>query len=141
MPDDTLDDLCRHADLALYQAKRAAPQSFAVYEPGISTQLPSYVVLPDVEVRAVPNLGGLGWTGKNYAMVFAHSTGAEVWPIDFMGHRQGTLPVFPSAVGHTGTLSTQQVGSALYATYADYTDADAGATTAGLRFLIKVSCP
>ncbi len=104
-----------------------------------STHLQSYHVLYDVEARPVPVLGGLGWLGKNYAVVFARVEGAEVWPINAMGQKQGDLPVFPSAVGHTGALSTQPVGSVLYATYADY--ADKVNVGAGSRQWVKVSCP
>jgi hypothetical protein len=114
--------------------------SFAVYDPA-SPQFPNHLVLADVRVPVPPGLGGLGWMGKSFALVFAHETGAEVWPIDAMGLRQGTLPVFPSSVGHTGTLSTQPVGNALYATYADYTYADPANRSAGQRLLVKVTCP
>lgn len=114
---------------------------FGVFEPSTS-QFPNQLVLGDVRVSGEPpNLGGLGWMGKQYALVFARDTGAEVWPIDAMGHRKGSLPVFPSTVGHTGALSTQPVGAVLYATYADYTYADPANRSAGVRFLVKVSCP
>ncbi|MES1166001.1 MAG: hypothetical protein ABUR63_09595 [Verrucomicrobiota bacterium] len=114
---------------------------FGMYTPG-NPQFPSFEVLADVQVAGgPPSLAGLGWMGKGYSILFARPTGGEVWPIDAMGHRQGTVPVFPSMVGHTGLLSSQPAGNALYATYADYTYADPTNTTAGVRFLVKVSCP
>jgi hypothetical protein len=111
---------------------------FTTGKPGF----PSYPVLSDVRVSGPPPIpGGLGWMGKDYTLVFAHDTGAEAWPIDAMGHRRGGLPVFPSKVGNTGPLSTQSVSRALYATYADYASPDKADQSAGIRFLIKVSCP
>jgi hypothetical protein len=109
---------------------------FGAYNPP-STHFQSYRVLWDV-VAPLP-LGGLGWLGKNYAVVFARPGGPEVWPIDAMGQRQGFLDVFPSRVAHTGALSTQPVGSILYATYADYSDKVG--TSTGSREWVKVSCP
>jgi hypothetical protein len=114
---------------------------FGVADP-VNSSFPNQLVLSDVRVSGgPPNLGGLGWLGKNYALVFAHDTGAEVWPIDANGRSQGASQVFPSTVGHTGTLSTQPDGANLYATYPDYTSVDPANRTAGLRFLVKVTCP
>ncbi len=114
---------------------------FGVYEPAIM-QFPTHLILGDVLIspEAGPmNLGGLGWMGKQYGVVFTRATGAEVWPFDALGQRKGSLPVFPSAVGHTGSVSTQPVDRVLYATYADYqAPVD---KSAGIRFLVKVSCP
>lgn len=116
---------------------------FGVFEP-TSSQFPNQPVLDDVRVAKEDQpviLGGVGWLGKQYAVVFARPKGAEVWPIDAMGHRMGSLPVLPSDVGNTGTLSTQPVGSVFYATYADYASADPANQSSGIRFLVKVSCP
>lgn len=121
--------LAWHNDIGTY---------FSVFDPA-SMQLASVLVASNVRFPVEPRLGGLGWLGKTYAVVFARDQGAETWPIDANGHTQGVLPVFPSKVGHTGSLSTQPIGSALYATYADY--ADSTATSAGTRLLVKVSCP
>lgn len=114
--------------------------SFGVFEPSQPT-FPSRMFLGDIRFlpAQAPPLGGVGWMGKQYAIGFARGEGAEVRLIDAMGNEKGKLPVFPSTLGHTGRLSTQPVGMALYATYADYKDA--AATTAGQRFLVKVSCP
>jgi hypothetical protein len=114
--------------------------SFGVFESNQPT-FPSRMFLGDIRFlpAQAPPLGGVGWMGKQYAIGFARTEGAEVRLIDAMGNDMGKLPVFPSSLGHTGQLSTQPVGTALYATYADYTDATA--TTAGHRFLVKVSCP
>lgn len=115
--------------------------SFGVFDPSKPNSFPSRMFLGDVRFlpAKAPPLGGVGWMGKNYAVGFARKEGAEVRMIDAMGNDAGKLPVFPSTAGHTGSLSTQPVGSALYATYADYRDA--GSTSAGRRFLVKVSCP
>lgn len=114
---------------------------FGVLDP-VNKSFPSNPVLHDVRVQGTPpDVGGLGWTGKDYALVFTHTNGAEIWPIDAMGQRQGALPVLPSAAGHTGTVSTQPVGTALYLTYADYSSADPANTSDGQRFLVRVTCP
>jgi len=115
--------------------------SFGVFDPAKSNSFPSRMFLGDVRFlpAKAPPLGGLGWMGKNYAIGFARTEGAEIRLIDAAGNEVGKLPVFPSTAGHTGTLSTQPVGTALYATYADYPSA--GSTAAGRRFLVKVSCP
>jgi hypothetical protein len=114
---------------------------FSPFNPA-SAQLPSFEVLSDVEVREAPALGGLGWLGTHYAVLFVHEgNSAEVWPIDAMGRSQGALPPFPSAAGHLGQVSAQPVGSALYATYADYASREPGDESAGERLLVKVSCP
>lgn len=102
-------------------------------------QFPTFDVLPDVVVSGPPpGLGGLGWTGKNYLVIFTRQNGGEAWPVDAMGKRQGVLPVFPSMTGHTGALSSQPVGTTVYVTYADY---DSAASDSGIRFLVRVSCP
>jgi hypothetical protein len=114
---------------------------FGVTDPAKSV-FSNELVLSDVRVAGgPPSLGGLGWMGKNYALVFAHETGAEVWSIDANGRTQGVLPVFPSNLGRTGSLSTQPVGANFYATYADYTASDPANRAVGLRLLVRVSCP
>jgi hypothetical protein len=114
--------------------------SFGVFDPS-KTGFPSRMFLGDVRFlpAQAPPLGGVGWMGKNYAIGFARTEGAEIRLIDAMANEVGKLPVFPSTAGHTGSLSTQPVSSALYATYADYPTA--GSMAAGRRFLVKVSCP
>jgi hypothetical protein len=114
--------------------------SFGVFQP-TQASFPSRMFLGDIRFlpAKAPPLGGVGWMGKHYAIGFARPGGAEVRVVDAMANEVGKLPVFPSAIGHTGTLSTQPVGTALYATYADYSNANS--TSTGQRFLVKVTCP
>lgn len=114
--------------------------SFGVFQP-TEASFPSRMFLGDIRFlpAKAPPLGGVGWMGKHYAIGFARPGGAEVRLVDAMANDAGKLPVFPSASGHTGTLSTQPVGMALYGTYADYPSATS--TTTGQRFLVGVTCP
>lgn len=114
--------------------------SFGVFQP-MQSSFPSRMFLGDIRFlpAKAPPLGGVGWMGKHYAIGFARPGGAEVRLVDAMANEAGKLPVFPSAIGRTGTLSTQPVEKALYGTYADYSTASS--TTAGQRFLVKVTCP
>ncbi|MEP6655386.1 MAG: hypothetical protein ABJA82_18615 [Myxococcales bacterium] len=97
-------------------------------------------VLSDVRVAGmVPRVAGLGWLGKSYAILFAGDRSAEVWPIDANGIRLGELPVLPSVAGYIGNVSTQTIGTTVYATYADYPAADDH--TGGSRLLVNVTCP
>lgn len=112
---------------------------FGVYNPS-RREFPNVLVRSDVRVRgAVPGVSGVGWMGKSYAILFAQDRGAEIWPLDANGNRQGELPILPSVSGYIGNVSTQSVGTAMYATYADYPSADDHSN--GSRLLVKVSCP
>ena len=114
---------------------------FGVYNP-MTSGFPSQLVLDNVSVKgALPVLGGIGWTGKNYTLVFGHPSGAEMWEIDALGHRIGGALVFPSTNRNTGTLSTQPVGTDLYGTYADYASPVLTNQTMGQRLLVHLTCP
>jgi hypothetical protein len=110
-----------------------------VYSP---PNVESNLVVGDVRIPdGPPVVGGVGWMGKDYVLVFDRTTGAEAWRLDLRGQRKGGGLVFPSLRGHVGRLSTQPVGSLLYGTYADYSSADPSNETEGQRFLVSLGCP
>jgi len=113
-----------------------------MYSPEISGQnFRSDLLLADVRAGGAPALGGLGWTGKDFALFLDRSSGLEAWRVDQSSRQKGGILTFPSTVGHVGLLSSQPVGLALYGTYADYSSAIPGNESAGQRFLVKVTCP
>jgi diguanylate cyclase len=111
-PDDTLDDLCRHADLALYQAKRAAPQSFAVYEPGmldrrrdddiLGRELDDALAGGQMEAHYQPivDLATGRPTGAEALVRWRHPTRGMIYPLDFIpvAERTGVITEIGSDV-------------------------------------------
>ncbi|MBL7260191.1 bifunctional diguanylate cyclase/phosphodiesterase [Actinoplanes sp. LDG1-01] len=95
-PGDSLDDLRRRADLAMYQAKRGAPQSFALYEPGmldrrrdddlLGRDLDNAVAGGQLEVRYQPmvDLATGRPIGAEALVRWRHPVRGMVSPLDFI---------------------------------------------------------
>lgn len=102
----------------------------------------SSLVVGDVRLSGgPPTLGALGWTGRDYALLFDRRSGGEVWRLTPFGERRGGGLLFPSMRGHVGQAASQPVGSSLVSTYADYFSADPANEQSGQRFFVTVTCP
>jgi hypothetical protein len=100
------------------------------------------LVVGDVRLSGgPPTLGALGWTGRDFALLFDRRSGAEVWRLSQLGERRGGGLLFPSMRGHVGQAASQPVGSSLVSTYADYFSADPTNEDTGQRFFVTVTCP
>ena len=88
---------------------------------------------PDLQ----PPLRGLAQFGTGFGVVLAKPKAFELWRLNDLGVRQPGELIFPSLVGNLGEISAVQAGSALAATYADYTDTY---DSAGRRVLLKAAC-
>jgi hypothetical protein len=84
-----------------------------------------------------PPLRGLVPFGSGFGVVLAQPKTYTLWRLDGLGQRQPGELVFPSLTGNLGEISVIQSGSALVATYADYTDSD---RAAGRRVFLKAAC-
>ncbi|WP_306214599.1 putative bifunctional diguanylate cyclase/phosphodiesterase [Actinoplanes sp. RD1] len=101
-PGDTLDDLRRHADIAIYQAKRTASHSFAVYEPGmldrrrddelLGRDLDDAVSGEQLEVHYQPmiDLATGRPTGAEALVRWRHPVRGMVSPLDFIAVAERT---------------------------------------------------
>jgi len=101
-----------------------------------------YPVLPNARAAggSAPPIVGVGTPGNKYTLLFAHGSGAEAWEVDNKGFKTAQPVTLPSVHGNTGTVSTQPVGSSLFATYADYASADPSNQSAGDRQFIELTC-
>jgi hypothetical protein len=101
-----------------------------------------YLVLsnPRAVGGSAPPIVGVGTVGNKFTLLFAHGSGAEGWEVDFQGRQTAQPLTFPSSHSNTGTVSTQPVGSSLFATYADYASADPSNQTAGDRLFVEMTC-
>lgn len=84
-----------------------------------------------------PPLRGLVQFGNGFGVVLAKPKTFALWRLNELGQRQPGELVFPSLAGNLGEIAAIQSGSALVATYADYTDMD---HTAGRRVFVKAAC-
>ena len=84
-----------------------------------------------------PPLRGLVQFGNGFGVVLAKPKTFALWRLNELGQREPGELVFPSLAGNLGEITAIQSGSALVATYADYTDMD---HTAGRRVFLKAAC-
>jgi hypothetical protein len=84
-----------------------------------------------------PPLKGLAQFGNDFGVVLAKPKTFALWRLNELGQRQPGELVFPSLTGNRGEISVIQSGSAIVATYADYTDTD---HASGRRVFLKAAC-
>jgi hypothetical protein len=89
-----------------------------------------------------PPLVALTSFAPDFGVLFQQPRDAELWRLDEMGGRRSGTLIFPSALGELGTVSAVYVpapGTALVATYADYTGGDA-MPGLGDRLVVTATC-
>ncbi|HEY8927503.1 MAG TPA: hypothetical protein VIU64_24140, partial [Polyangia bacterium] len=114
---------------------------FALYDETVRNYVPRLVLSNPRAVGGVaPPIVGVGTAGNRFTLLFADTSGADAWEVDFEGRQVATSVTYPSAYGNIGAVSTQPVGSTLVATYADYASADPANQTAGDRVFVELTC-
>jgi len=123
------------------QASPGQGDFFALYDETVNSYV-AHLVLSNP--RAVGGMAapivGVGTSGNRFTLLFAHTSGAEAWDVDFEGSQVARSVTYPSAHGNIGAISTQPVGATLVATYADYASGDPTNQTAGDRLFAELTC-